>query len=46
MISTKWKTVLLSESNYRKLKSFGGAGDSYNDVISMLLEEREELLRR
>jgi hypothetical protein len=46
MMSSKWKTVLLSESNYKKLKAFGGAGDSFNDVVSVILKEREELLRR
>ncbi len=41
-----YKSILVTETNYKKLKQFGSAGDSFNSVISNLLKEREELLRK
>lgn len=29
--------IVISEINYKKLKELGKAGDSFNDVISMIL---------
>jgi predicted CopG family antitoxin len=31
------KRIAISEQNYDELKNLGRAGDSYNDVLSMLL---------
>jgi predicted CopG family antitoxin len=31
------KTISISEDNYRTLKKLGGAGDSFNDVITELI---------
>jgi predicted CopG family antitoxin len=31
------KTISVSEDNYRILKKLGGAGDSFNDVITELI---------
>ena len=33
----KLKTIAVSERNYYKLKTLGGAGDSFNDVVSQLI---------
>ena len=33
----KLKNISVSESNYEKLRNFGHAGESFNDVISELL---------
>jgi predicted CopG family antitoxin len=33
------KNISVSESNYAALKSLGGAGESFNDVISDLIEK-------
>jgi predicted CopG family antitoxin len=35
----KLKTIVISETNYNKLKMLGYAGDSFNDIISRLLEK-------
>lgn len=32
------KRIAVSEENYRKLKSLGEAGDSFNDVVTELLK--------
>jgi len=37
MSLTKLKHIVVSEENFQKLKDFGRAGDSFNDVISKLL---------
>ena len=34
---SKLKRIVVSEKNYVALKRLGGAGDSFNDVISKLL---------
>ena len=31
--------IVVSEKNYEKLKNLGHAGDSFNDVISKILEK-------
>jgi len=38
----KLKTIAISEQNYQKLKSLGEFGDSYNDILSRLLEQKKE----
>jgi predicted CopG family antitoxin len=40
-MSCKLKNIAISESNYQSLKNFGKAGDSFNDVITMLLKKLE-----
>lgn len=40
------KRIAVSEENYRKLKKLGEAGDSFNDVVTGLLEEHERERRR
>ena len=32
------KRIAISEDNYRKLQKLGDAGDSFNDVITRLVE--------
>jgi hypothetical protein len=41
----KYKSVLLSESNYNKLKNFGSIGSSFNDAVGFLIAEHEGKLR-
>jgi len=36
--NNKLKTIVLSEENYDKLKRLGSLGESFNDVLSRLLE--------
>jgi|GEM_PF-5411096 predicted CopG family antitoxin len=36
------KTIVVSEENYEKLKRLGLMRESFNDVISRLLETKEE----
>jgi len=44
-MSTKsLKHIVVSEINYQAIKNLGKAGDSFNDVISRLLEK--EVLRK
>ena len=38
MYSTTLKQIAISKTNYDALKKLGGAGDSFNDVISKLLK--------
>lgn len=38
MYSTTLKQIAISKRNYDALKKLGGAGDSFNDVISKLLK--------
>lgn len=33
------KLIAVSEENYHTLKSLGGAGDSFNDVITKVLKQ-------
>ncbi len=35
------KTIVISEENYNKLKRFGNMGESFNDVLSRILEKEE-----
>ena len=35
-----YRHILVTEKNYRILKGLGSAGDSFNDVISAILEEK------
>jgi predicted CopG family antitoxin len=37
-MTTVLKRIAVSEENYRKLQKLGDAGDSFNDVISRLIE--------
>ncbi|MGH9975727.1 MAG: antitoxin VapB family protein [Nitrososphaeraceae archaeon] len=37
---SKYKNICVSESNYKTLKEMGHAGDSFNDVLTKLLEPR------
>jgi len=39
MSSKNLKQIVVSEENYFKLKKFGLAGDSFNDVITEILKE-------
>ena len=41
-MSSKLKLIAISETNYQNLKRRGGAGDSFNDVITELLEKVEK----
>jgi predicted CopG family antitoxin len=34
----KLRQIAITDENYRMLKSFGKAGDSFNDVISEILK--------
>ena len=38
----KLTTISISNDNYQKLKKLGGAGDSFNDVITEVLRELEK----
>jgi predicted CopG family antitoxin len=38
----KLKHITVSEKNYDKLKTLGNAGESFNDVITEVLEELEK----
>lgn len=38
-MSSTLKQIAISEQNYYALKKLGGAGDSFNDVITVLLEK-------
>ena len=40
MSSITLKQIAISKQNYEALKKLGGAGDSFNDVITGLLKER------
>jgi predicted CopG family antitoxin len=41
MSSTTLKQIAISRQNYETLKKLGGAGDSFNDVITELLKRME-----
>jgi hypothetical protein len=38
MSSTKLRQIVVDEYNYKELKRLGHAGDSFNDVITQVLE--------
>jgi predicted CopG family antitoxin len=38
----KVKTVVMSEQTYNKIKQYGKMGDSFDDVISRLLDQVKE----
>lgn len=38
----KLKTIVLSEENYQKLKRLGTMGESFNDVLSRVLQQVKE----
>jgi predicted CopG family antitoxin len=42
---SRLKRIVVSERNYLALKMLGHAGDSFNDVIFKVTENREELSR-
>ena len=35
-----YRHIIVTDKNYRILKGLGSAGDSFNDVISAILEEK------
>ena len=35
----QYRNIVITEKNYRKLKGLGSAGDSFNDVITDILEK-------
>ena len=35
----KYKRIIVTDTNYIKLKKLGEAGDSFNDVITDILEK-------
>jgi predicted CopG family antitoxin len=37
----EYKRIIVTETNYRKLKRLGEAGDSFNDVITEMLKKIE-----
>jgi len=37
------KRIAISEVNYHSLKNLGKAGDSFNDVITNLLKEKNDV---
>ena len=39
----QYKRIVVTQSNYNKLKRLGTAGDSFNDVITDLLEKINSL---
>jgi hypothetical protein len=39
--STVTKHIVISEKNYLRLKNLGTVGDTFDDVITSLLETRE-----
>jgi len=39
----KLTTISVSHNNYLRLKKFGGAGDSFNDVITEMLRRLESI---
>jgi predicted CopG family antitoxin len=41
MVAKEYKRIVVSEDNYHKMQKMGYAGDSFNDVISMLIEAYE-----
>jgi|RhiMetdeSRZDD1v2_1073273.scaffolds.fasta_scaffold1805163_2 predicted CopG family antitoxin len=41
MSRTSLKLIAVTIENYRILKDLGGAGDSFNDVISRLLRSQK-----
>ena len=38
MVQKSFKHIIVTDENYFKLKELGQAGDSFNDVVSKLLE--------
>jgi predicted CopG family antitoxin len=41
-MSCKFKNIAISKTNYLVLKQLGRAGDSFNDVISELLNKLQD----
>jgi predicted CopG family antitoxin len=39
-ISKNFKNIVISEQNYQALKLMGNVGDSFNDVITNLIENK------
>lgn len=44
MAITKLKRIAVHEAVYQQLKKIGCAGDSFNDVIMKILNERKETI--
>jgi predicted CopG family antitoxin len=38
MSSTKLRQIVIDDNNYNKLKRLGHAGDSFNDVLTQVLQ--------
>jgi predicted CopG family antitoxin len=38
MSTTKLRQIVVDDHNYKELKQLGHAGDSFNDVITQVLE--------
>lgn len=38
----KLKTIVISEANYQKLKRLGSMGDSFDSVLSKVLQQVKE----
>ena len=43
---SKLKTIVLSQENYNKLKRLGYTSESFNDVVSRLLQNVKEDARQ
>jgi predicted CopG family antitoxin len=42
-VNIQYRNIVVTDKNYRKLKGLGSAGDSFNDVITDLLEKINSL---
>lgn len=43
MLSKKLMQIVVNQQNYLALKNLGNAGDSFNDVITVILKKVESL---
>ena len=43
MSKTRLKHIVISEENYSNLKKLGNAGESFNDVITSLMQKMQEI---
>ena len=43
VVNMPYKHIIVTEKNYRELKGLGSAGDSFNDVITTILEKLKGL---
>lgn len=42
-MGSKLKHIVVTEENYNQLRKLGNVGDSFNDVITVLLGERNNV---